>query len=100
MDDDITREKLKLIGNEIEIEFNFKSLDIQILIDDVLDLNLLDDEKLKMFDCCCFVHHYLAYNFVEVAESFSIQSGCYIYSDVVTHSSFLDTCLKFSQYLV
>lgn len=91
-----SREELRVIGEELAREFGFKSLDIQMLIDETLDLGMLENDRKKMFDVSSFVHLQLALGFVDICESFSIKTGFCIFADVANSSLFLDDCLLFS----
>lgn len=96
----ITKEDLKMIGEQIEGLFGFKSLDVQIIIDEVLCLGLLEEEKFKMFIFSHFVNHELVYILLELCETFSIQSGYCIFADTTKNGLFLENCLNFSQHLI
>ena len=52
-----------------------------------------ETERKLVFDCSYYIHCVLVYELMELLERFSLQSGCYIFPDFVTQSSFLEDCL-------
>ena len=93
---ELGRAELKQIGDDIESIFPYKSLDIQMMIDKVLDLEMMENEKLQMFDLTCFIHHRLVYILQDTCQTFSLITDHCVFPLVVESNSFLEDQLKFS----